>query len=137
VRHIIDRFISTESWLRSWNESYRSVAVFGGLASGGFSDQTTQIYLDGEVFEDGGWRCRRGDLKLSASFRKAARNRRNGTLTRVEQNLIDKSRIAGYSVRRRHFKTSARRAAKAAANLLIGLGVERISRRFSIVAIYR
>jgi len=51
----IDPFhLDSESWIRGWNEAYAPLPAFGGLASGNFSDQTTQVYLNGDVFEDGG-----------------------------------------------------------------------------------
>ncbi|HKI70564.1 MAG TPA: FIST N-terminal domain-containing protein, partial [Verrucomicrobiae bacterium] len=43
-----------ESWLQTWNEAYAPLPVLGGLASGNFRDQTTQVYLNGDVFEEGG-----------------------------------------------------------------------------------
>ena len=46
--------LDAERWLRGWNEAYPSVPVLGGLAGGGASDQFTQVYLNGEVFEEGG-----------------------------------------------------------------------------------
>jgi len=42
-----------ESWLREWNNAYPGIPSIGGLASGVFEDQRTQLYLDGEVFEEG------------------------------------------------------------------------------------
>jgi len=43
-----------EGWLRSWNEAYAPAPVVGGLASGELQAQQTQVYLNGEVFEEGG-----------------------------------------------------------------------------------
>jgi small ligand-binding sensory domain FIST len=43
-----------EAWLRTWNEAYAPLPVLGGLASGDYSDQRTQVYLNSEVFEEGG-----------------------------------------------------------------------------------
>ena len=43
-----------ETWLREWNAAYPGLLAVGGLASGVFEEQRTQIYLDGEVFEEGG-----------------------------------------------------------------------------------
>lgn len=43
-----------ETWLREWNAAYPGLPAVGGLASGVFEEQRTQIYLDGEVFEEGG-----------------------------------------------------------------------------------
>jgi small ligand-binding sensory domain FIST len=42
-----------ERWLRGWNEAYEGRPVFGGLASGPSGEPSTQIYLDGQVFEQG------------------------------------------------------------------------------------
>jgi small ligand-binding sensory domain FIST len=42
-----------DSWLTIWNEAYPNVPVVGGLASGDYSAQQTQLYLNGQVFEGG------------------------------------------------------------------------------------
>lgn len=42
-----------ESWLRSWNKAYPGVPTVGGMAGGLWDKQRTQVYLNGEVFEDG------------------------------------------------------------------------------------
>lgn len=46
--------IDGETWLTQWNEAYPGCAVLGGLASGEAGEPRTQVYLNGEVFEDGG-----------------------------------------------------------------------------------
>ncbi len=46
--------LDAETWLRSWNESYAPLPVIGGLASGDYPNERTQVYLNGEVYEDGG-----------------------------------------------------------------------------------
>jgi len=124
----IDPFhLDSESWLRSWNESYSSVPVFGGLASGVFSDQTTQIYLDGEVFEDGGVAIAvGGDVKLSGVISQGCTPiGETWTLTRVEQNLIRQiANRPAYSVLAETFqKLPPAEQQKARGNLLIGLVV--------------
>ncbi len=43
-----------EAWVAGWNEAYPSVPIAGGLASGRVNEQRTQLYLNGEVFEEGG-----------------------------------------------------------------------------------
>lgn len=43
-----------ESWLRDWNAAYPGLPSAGGLASGSQEEQRTQVYLDGDVFEEGG-----------------------------------------------------------------------------------
>lgn len=42
-----------ESWLREWNAAYPGIPSIGGLASGVFEDQRTQLYLNGQVHEEG------------------------------------------------------------------------------------
>lgn len=46
--------MDAESWLSSWNKAYAPTPVLGGLSSGDFPDQKTQIYYNGDVFEEGG-----------------------------------------------------------------------------------
>jgi small ligand-binding sensory domain FIST len=46
--------LDSESWLNGWNEAYAPLPVMGGLASGDYSAQQTQVYLNGEVYEEGG-----------------------------------------------------------------------------------
>src|SRR6202789_3232534 len=87
----IDPFhLDAESWIRSWNESFAPLPTFGGLASGIFQDQSTQVYLNGEVFEDGGVAISvGGDVKLSGVISQGCTPIGDTwTLTRVEQNLI-------------------------------------------------
>src|SRR4051794_14721640 len=45
--------LDSESWLQSWNDTYAPLPVVGGLASGTGSEPVTQVYLNGEVFEEG------------------------------------------------------------------------------------
>ena len=42
----IDPFhLDAESWLRSWNEAYAPLPVFGGLASGDFSEPDSRRFI--------------------------------------------------------------------------------------------
>ncbi len=89
----IDPFhLDSESWLRTWNESYAGVPVYGGLASGVFAEQVTQIYLNGDVYEEGGVAISvGGDVKLAGVISQGCTPIGDTwTLTRVEQNLIHK-----------------------------------------------
>ena len=87
----IDPFnLDCESWMRGWNEAYAPAPVVGGLASGAASEQTSQVYLNGEVYEEGGVAISvggqvaltsvlsQGCIPIGATW----------TLTSVEQNLI-------------------------------------------------
>jgi small ligand-binding sensory domain FIST len=43
-----------EAFLRGWNGAFPGCPTIGGMAGGDFTTQTTQVYFDGEVFNDGG-----------------------------------------------------------------------------------
>lgn len=87
----IDPFhLDSESWLRSWNEAYAPLPVMGGLASGDFSEQRTQVYLNGDVFEEGGVAISvGGGVKLASVISQGCTPiGETWTLTKVEQNII-------------------------------------------------
>jgi small ligand-binding sensory domain FIST len=42
-----------ENWLRSWNAAYPGIPAQGGLAAGAPGDERVQLYLNGDVFEEG------------------------------------------------------------------------------------
>ena len=46
--------LDAEKWLRQWNQAWASKPVLGGLASAGPDARVTQVYLGGDVFEEGG-----------------------------------------------------------------------------------
>jgi small ligand-binding sensory domain FIST len=124
----IDPFhLDAESWIRSWNESFAPLPTFGGLASGIFSDQTTHVYLNGEVFEDGGVAISVGGaVKLSGVISQGCTPIGDTwTLTRVEQNLIHQiANRPAYSVLADTVqKLSLADQQKARGNLFIGLVV--------------
>jgi small ligand-binding sensory domain FIST len=124
----IDPFhLDAESWIRSWNTSFAPSPVFGGLASGIFSEQTTQVYLNGDVFEDGGVAISvGGDVKLSGVISQGCTPiGETWTLTRVEQNLIHQiaNRPAYAVLAETVQQLSAADQQKARGNLFIGLVV--------------
>ena len=87
----IDPFhLDSESWLRGWNEAYAPLPVLGGLASGDFDEQSTQVYLNGDVFEEGGVAISvGGEVKLAGVTSQGCTPiGETWTLTRVEQNII-------------------------------------------------
>jgi small ligand-binding sensory domain FIST len=79
-----------EAWLRSWSEAYPKTPVLGGLASGDPRDTSAQVYLNGEVFEDGGIAISFGGGVALASVisQGCTPIGETWTLTKVEQNLI-------------------------------------------------
>ena len=124
----VDPFhLDSESWIRGWNEAYAPVPTFGGLASGNFSDQTTQVYLNGDVFEEGGVAISVGGaVKLAGVISQGCTPiGETWTLTRVEKNIIHHiGNRPAYAVLAETFqKLPPDEQRKAQGNLLIGLVV--------------
>jgi small ligand-binding sensory domain FIST len=124
----IDPFhLDAEAWLRGWNRSYPGMPVFGGLASGVFNEQSTQIYLNGEVYDEGGVAIAvGGDVTLAGVISQGCTPiGETWTLTRVEQNLIHRiaNRPAYEVLAETVNQLSAEDQKKARGNLFIGLVV--------------
>jgi small ligand-binding sensory domain FIST len=124
----IDPFhLDAESWIRSWNEAYAPLPALGGLASGNFNQQTTQVYLNGDVFEDGGVAISvGGSVQLTGVISQGCTPiGETWTLTRVEKNLIHHiGNRPAYAVLAETFqKLPPDEQRQAQGNLLIGLVV--------------
>jgi small ligand-binding sensory domain FIST len=124
----IDPFhLDAESWLRGWNAAYPGAPVFGGLASGIFNEQTTHIYLNGDVYEEGGVAIAvGGDVTLAGVISQGCTPiGETWTLTRVEQNLIHRiaNRPAYEVLAETVSQLSPEDQKKARGNLFIGLVV--------------
>jgi small ligand-binding sensory domain FIST len=124
----IDPFhLDAESWLRSWNKNYAPLPVYGGLASGNFPEPQTQVYLDGEVYDDGGVAVAvSGDVTMAGVISQGCTPIGEAwTLTRVEQNLIRHigNRPAYTVLSETVSKLSPEDQRKAQGNLFIGLVV--------------
>jgi small ligand-binding sensory domain FIST len=124
----IDPFhLDSESWLRSWNEAYAPLPVLGGLASGDFTEQRTQVYLNGDVFEEGGVAISvGGDVKLAGVISQGCTPiGETWTLTKVDQNIIQQiGNRPAYEVLAETFNTlTPEEQRKSRGNLFIGLVV--------------
>jgi small ligand-binding sensory domain FIST len=124
----IDPFhLDSEAWLRSWNEAYAGLPVLGGLASGDFTEQQTQIYLNGEVFEEGGIAISfGGGVRLAGVTSQGCTPiGETWTLTKVEQNIIHQiGNRPAYEVLAETFnRLPPDEQKKARGNLYIGLVV--------------
>ena len=87
----IDPFhLDAEAWLRSWQPAYPEIPIFGGLATGNFPEPLAQVYMDGEVYEDGGVAIAvGGEVALAGVVAQGCTPiGETWTLTRVNQNLI-------------------------------------------------
>lgn len=131
----IDPFhLDSESWLRTWNEAYAPLPVLGGLASGDFSEQRTQIYLNEDVFEEGGVAISiGGDVKLAGVISQGCTPIGDTwTLTRVQDNVIHEiGNRPAYKVLEETFsKLSLQEQKVARGNLFIGLVVNEYLEEF-------
>jgi len=82
--------MDSDAWLNGWNEAYAPLPILGGLASGDFSEQRTQVYLNGDVFEDGGVAVSvAGAIKLASVISQGCTPiGETWTITKTERNLI-------------------------------------------------
>ena len=119
--------LDAEGWMRTWNEAYAPLPVLGGLASGDSREQRTQVYLNGDVFEEGGVALSvGGDVKLQGVISQGCTPiGETWTLTRVEQNLIHEigNRPAYEVLAETVNRLSAEDQRKTRGNLFIGLVV--------------
>ena len=114
-----------EAWLDSWNAAYAPLPVLGGLASGDHTAQSTQVYLNGEVFEEGGVAISvAGPIELVGVISQGCTPiGETWTLTHVEGNLIHKiANRAAYEVLAETFNSmSTTDQRKSRGNLFVGL----------------
>lgn len=131
----IDPFhLDSESWLKGWNEAYAPLPVLGGLASGDFREQRTQVYLNGEVFEEGGVAVSvGGDVWLHGLTSQGCTPiGETWTLTKVEQNIIHEiGNRPAYQVLAETFgQLTPEEQRRARGNLFIGLVVNEYLEEF-------
>ena len=131
----IDPFhLDSEAWLRGWNEAYAPLPILGGLASGDFTEQVTQVYLNGDVFEQGGVAISvGGEVGLVGMTSQGCTPiGETWTLTKVEQNIIHEiGNRPAYEVLAETFnQLSPEEQKKARGNLFIGLVVNEYREEF-------
>lgn len=124
----IDPFhLDSETWLSTWNEAYAPLPVLGGLASGDMMEQRTQVYLNGDVFEEGGVAISiGGQVRLAGVISQGCTPiGETWTLTKVDDNIIHEiGNRPAYEVLAETFSTlTPEEQRKARGNLFIGLVV--------------
>jgi small ligand-binding sensory domain FIST len=119
--------LDSETWLKTWNRSYPGLPVLGGLASGDLNEQLTQVYLNGEVFEEGGVALSvGGSVRLTGITSQGCTPiGETWTLTKVDENIIHEiGNRPAYEVLAETFnQLSAEEQRSARGNLFIGLVV--------------
>ncbi len=82
--------LDSERWLNGWNEAFPGLPVLGGCASGENTEQLAQVYLNGEVYEEGGVAVAVGGaLRLAGVISQGCTPiGETWTITKAEQNLI-------------------------------------------------
>lgn len=82
--------LDAESWLKQWNEAYAPLPILGGMASGEHTGRVTQVYLNGEVFEDGGVAVSvGGEVRLTSVISQGCTPiGETWTITKAERNII-------------------------------------------------
>jgi len=117
--------LDAESWLRGWNEAYAPLPILGGLASGDPAAQSTQVYLNGEVFEEGGVAISvGGEVALESVISQGcAPIGETWTITRAERNLIHEigNRPAYEVLAETYNNLSPQDQKQARGNLFVGL----------------
>jgi len=119
--------LDAETWLRGWNEAYAPLPILGGLASGDPAAQSTQVYLDGEMFEEGGVAISvGGEVALESVISQGcAPVGETWTITRAERNLIHEigNRPAYEVLAETYNNLSPQDQKQAQGNLFVGLVV--------------
>lgn len=117
--------LDCDAWLNEWNEAFAPLPILGGLASGDHSEQRTQLYLNGDVFEDGGIAISLGGgVRLASVISQGCTPiGETWTMTKTERNLIHQiGNRPAYEVLMETFeKLPAKDQEKARGNLFIGL----------------
>ncbi len=126
--------LDSENWLTSWNSAYAPLPVLGGLASGDYSAQQTQVYLNGDVFEEGGVAVSiGGGVKLFGVISQGCMPiGETWTLTRVEHNVIHEigNRPAYEVLAETYNQLSAEDQKKSRGNLFVGLVINEYLEEF-------
>ena len=119
--------LDCESWLRGWNEAYAPLPILGGLASGDHAAQSTQVYLNGDIFQEGGVAISfGGGVALASVISQGCQPiGETWTITRADQNLIQQigSRPAYEVLAETYNRLSPQEQKQAQGNLFVGLVV--------------
>ncbi len=126
--------MDAEAWLRGWNEAFATKPIVGGLASGDFAQRTTQLYLDGEVYEEGGVAVAvAGEVELQSVISQGCTPiGQTWTITKTENNVIHQiANRPAYEVLQETFASLSQHEQRSArGNLFVGLVVNEYLEEF-------
>jgi len=120
--------IDAEQWLDQWNAAWPSAPILGGLASGDHHQQRTQVYLNGNVYEEGAVALNvSGKVMLRSVISQGCTPiGETWTITRVEHNVIHEiGNRPAYEVLVETFESlSDTEKEKAKGNLFVGMVID-------------
>jgi small ligand-binding sensory domain FIST len=124
----------SDQWLRGWNAAYAPRPILGGLATGSDGEYSSQVYLNGEVFDEGGVAVSVGGAVALAGLvaQGCEPVGETWTITRAEGNVIHEiGRRPAYEVLQETFANlpDAIRA-RAQGNIFVGLAVNEYREEF-------
>jgi small ligand-binding sensory domain FIST len=126
--------LDSERWLTGWNEAYAPLPILGGLASGDAQEQQTQVYLNGQVWDEGGVAVSVGGAVRMASVisQGCTPIGETWTITKAEGNLIHEiGNRPAYQVLVETFNGLPREQQKRAqGNLFVGLVINEYQDEF-------
>ena len=126
--------LDADAWMKGWNDAYPGRPILGGLASGKPGEQRTELYLNGETFEDGGVAVSfGGDVALKAVISQGCTPiGETWTITKADQNIIQEiGNRPAYEVLLETFnRLPAEEQKSARGNLFIGLVVNEYLEEF-------
>jgi small ligand-binding sensory domain FIST len=124
----------TDQWLRGWNSAYAPRPILGGLAAGRDGEFSSQVYLNGQVHDEGGVGVSIGGaVELAGLVAQGCEPvGQTWTITEAEGNVIHKiGRRPAYQVLQETFAAlpEAQRT-RAQGNIFVGLAVDEYTEDF-------
>lgn len=82
--------VDAERWLKQWDDAFRGIPILGGLASGDYAARQTHIYLNDQVYEEGGVALAiGGDVELAGIISQGCTPiGETWTITKTDTNII-------------------------------------------------
>jgi small ligand-binding sensory domain FIST len=126
--------LRTDQWLRGWNAAYAPRPILGGLAAGRDGEFASQLYLNGDVYDDGGVAVSVGGAVGMAGLvaQGCEPVGESWTITRAEGNVIHRiGNRPAYEVLQETFASLPEgQRSRAQGNIFVGLAVNEYTADF-------